>query len=72
MEAMRGHVSGNGVPQYVVDLPGGGGKVPLLPEYVKEMKDGTLLIKNFQGRVFSYPSGAAGHEHTTPPDAAPD
>ena len=55
MQALREHTSGMCVPHFVIDLPGGGGKVPLLPEYVKEMKDGTLLIKNFQGRVFSYP-----------------
>ena len=49
-----------GVPQFVIDLPGGGGKVPLLPEYVTGMKDGKLLIKNFQGKIFCYPLHAEG------------
>jgi lysine 2,3-aminomutase len=55
IEALRGHTSGLCVPQYVIDLPGGGGKIPLLPEYVLGEKDGNLLIRNFQGKLFSYP-----------------
>jgi len=55
IEALRGHTSGLCVPQYVIDLPGGGGKIPLLPEYMLGEKDGNLLIRNFQGKVFSYP-----------------
>jgi lysine 2,3-aminomutase len=53
--ALRGHTSGMCVPQYVIDLPGGGGKIPLLPEYVVGEKNRNLLIRNFQGKVFSYP-----------------
>ncbi len=55
IQSLCGHSSGMGVPQFVIDLPGGGGKVPLLPEYVTGMKNGTLLIKNFQGKIFCYP-----------------
>jgi lysine 2,3-aminomutase len=55
MEALRGHVSGLCIPQYVIDLPGGGGKIPLLPEYVLGEKNGNLLVRNFQGKIFSYP-----------------
>ena len=55
MRALNGHVSGMGVPQYVIDLPGGGGKVPLLPEYVVKMKNGTLAVKNREGKIFHYP-----------------
>ena len=55
MQALRGHTSGMCVPHFVIDLPGGGGKIPLLPEYVVGEENGTLLVKNFQGKVFSYP-----------------
>ena len=39
----------------MIDLPGGGGKVPLLPEYVAGEKGGALLVRNFQGKIFRYP-----------------
>jgi lysine 2,3-aminomutase len=55
MEALRGHTSGMCVPHLVIDLPGGGGKIPLLPEYVAGKKDGNLLVRNFQGKIFRYP-----------------
>jgi lysine 2,3-aminomutase len=44
-----------GVPQFVIDLPGGGGKVPLLPAYIAGRENGSLLIKNFQGTMYRYP-----------------
>jgi len=43
------------VPQFVIDLPGGGGKVPLLPAYIAGREKGSLLIKNFQGPMYRYP-----------------
>ena len=55
MGALREHTSGMCVPHFVIDLPGGGGKIPLLPEYVVEEENGTLLVKNFQGQIFKYP-----------------
>lgn len=55
MACLRGNLSGMGVPQYMIDLPGGGGKVPLLPEYILEKGDRIWRIRNFQGRVFEYP-----------------
>jgi lysine 2,3-aminomutase len=51
---LRGHVSGLCIPHYVIDLPGGGGKIPLTPEFIQQLDGETLLIKNFQGRVFRY------------------
>jgi len=54
MKDLRGNVSGMAIPQYVVDLPGGGGKVPLLPEYVETWgKD--VVFRNYQGKRFVYP-----------------
>jgi lysine 2,3-aminomutase len=43
------------VPTYVVDAPGGGGKIPLLPEYVVGQENGDLLLRNYEGNVFRYP-----------------
>ena len=51
---MRGHTSGLAVPTFVIDLPQGGGKVPLQPDYLLSQSNGTLLFKNYQGRVFYY------------------
>ncbi len=55
MRHLRGRLSGMGVPQYMIDLPGGGGKVPLLPEYVLESSSEKLTVKNFEGEIFTYP-----------------
>ena len=55
IQGLRGHTSGYAVPSYVIDAPGGGGKIPLLPEYVVG-KDGTdLVLRNYQGLLFRYP-----------------
>jgi lysine 2,3-aminomutase len=55
MRHLRGRLSGIGVPQYMIDLPGGGGKVPLLPEYVVEEGPREMKVRNFEGEVFTYP-----------------
>jgi len=54
MAALRGHTSGLAVPTYVIDAPGGGGKVPLLPEGVVELNDTQVVIRNHEGRRFTY------------------
>jgi lysine 2,3-aminomutase len=54
MEKLRGHTSGLAVPTYVVDAPGGGGKIPMLPEYVVSYSDKKLVLRNFQNRQFTY------------------
>jgi lysine 2,3-aminomutase len=60
MEKLRGHTTGYAVPTYVIDAPGGGGKVPINPEYVLCRNAGRVLIRNFEGRIFEYPETAAG------------
>jgi lysine 2,3-aminomutase len=55
VEALRGHTSGYAVPQFVVDAPGGGGKIPLFPDAIVGRDGGDLLLRNFEGRVFRYP-----------------
>lgn len=55
MASLRGHVSGMCVPYYMIDLPGGGGKTPLLPEYVVDMGQGWIEVRNFEGDILRYP-----------------
>lgn len=60
MESLRGHTTGYAVPQYVIDAPGGGGKVPISPEYVLSKTPERIIIRNFEGRVFEYPEAEDG------------
>jgi lysine 2,3-aminomutase len=55
IQALRGHTTGYAVPQYVIDAPGGGGKVPINPEYVESITDDEVIFRNFEGKRFSYP-----------------
>ena len=55
--AMRGYTSGYAVPQYVVDAPGGGGKVPLNPDYLVQLEPGRAVLRNFRGEAYVYPQG---------------
>jgi len=54
IEGLRGHTSGLAVPTFVVDLPQGGGKVPVQPNYVVEQTVEALLVRNYQGKVIRY------------------
>ena len=66
MEGLRGHISGLAVPVYVVDAPGGGGKIPLMPNYLVSASDKTIVLRNYEGSLFSYnPKGdPIEHEKT--------
>ena len=55
MQGLRGYTTGYAVPTYVIDVPGGGGKVPLVPEYVVGREGDDLILRNFEGRLFKYP-----------------
>ena len=55
IQGLRGHTSGYAVPTYVIDAPGGGGKVPLLPETVIGRDGGDLLLRNYEGQTYRYP-----------------
>lgn len=55
MEALRGWTSGLAVPYYVIDAPGGGGKIPLLPRYVQTISDEQVVMRNYEGEIFTYP-----------------
>jgi lysine 2,3-aminomutase len=54
IEGLRGHTSGLAVPAFVVDLPQGGGKVPLQPDYVLSQTEEKLIMRNYEGRLFQY------------------
>jgi len=60
MEQLRGHTTGYAVPQYVIDAPGGGGKVPVNPDYVLSRNADRVVVRNYEGKVFEYPEAADG------------
>jgi len=62
ISGLRGFTSGYAVPTYVVDAPGGGGKIPLMPDYVAGRHDGKLFLNNYENRVFCYPNGNGSPE----------
>jgi lysine 2,3-aminomutase len=62
IEGLRGHTTGYAVPQFVMDAPGGGGKVPINPEYILHRDAERVLVRNFQGQVFTYPEAAGNPE----------
>jgi lysine 2,3-aminomutase len=67
MSSLRGHTTGYAVPEYVIDAPGGGGKVPVTPDYVLSRNADRVVIRNYEGRIFEYPEASDG----TPLVAAP-
>jgi lysine 2,3-aminomutase len=54
VQALRGWTSGLAVPHFVIDSPGGGGKVPLLPEYVESITDDEVVFRNYAGERYVY------------------
>ncbi len=56
MEGLRGHTSGLAIPTYVIDAPGGGGKIPVAPQYLLhyEREQGRAVLRNFQGNLYEY------------------
>ena len=55
IRALRGWTSGLAVPHFVIDAPGGGGKIPILPEYVESITDDEVVLRNYAGEVYRYP-----------------
>ena len=56
IEALRGHTSGLAVPHYVIDAPGGGGKIALIPNAVVAQTDDEITLRNYAGNLYTYPS----------------
>jgi lysine 2,3-aminomutase len=54
MEGLRGHMSGLGIPTYVVDSPHGGGKIPMMPNYIVSMSDDAVVLRNYEGMLIRY------------------
>src|SRR2546427_1851188 len=56
IKALQGHTSGMGAPDFVIDAPGGGGKIPLLPaDYLVDLTQEKATLRNYEGKVYSYP-----------------
>jgi lysine 2,3-aminomutase len=54
-QGLRGHTTGYAVPNYVIDAPGGGGKIPLIPETVVGRDGDDILLRNYEGKIYRYP-----------------
>jgi lysine 2,3-aminomutase len=55
IRALRGNTTGYAVPQYTIDAPGGGGKVPINPDYLESITDDEVVFRNYEGKQFRYP-----------------
>jgi len=56
IDNLRGWTSGYAIPHYVIDAPGGGGKIPLLPDYYRGRdENGAVLLRNYENNKYSYP-----------------
>lgn len=60
LHELQGAISGFAVPRYVIDAPGGGGKVPIQYDYVKAADEDGILFENYQGRLYRYPRTGDG------------
>jgi lysine 2,3-aminomutase len=54
IEGLRGHTSGFAIPTFMVDAPGGGGKIPLMPNYLISMSDHKIVLRNYEGYITTY------------------
>jgi len=59
IEGLRGHTTGYAVPTYVIDAPGGGGKIPLLPDYFQGREGPDVVLRNFERQTYRYPDTPA-------------
>ena len=73
IEGLRGHTSGYAIPTYVVDAPGGGGKIPVMPQYLISQAPGKVVLRNFEGYIASYdePNDYTGHTVARPEHRIP-
>ncbi len=55
IEGLRGHTTGYAIPQFVIDGPGGGGKIPMNPNYLIDTAPGSVTLRNYEGKTFDYP-----------------
>lgn len=69
IEGLRGHTTGYAVPTYVIDAPGGGGKIPLQPHYVVGREGDDLLLRNYEGQTYRYPDPCGATSEAAEPSA---
>jgi lysine 2,3-aminomutase len=67
IEGLRGHTSGYAIPQFIVDAPGGGGKIPVMPNYQISASDHKIILRNYEGYIASYeePTEYTAHDPAT-------
>ncbi len=63
MEGLRGHTSGYAIPTYVIDAPGGGGKIPVMPNYLISYSDHKVVLRNYEGYITSYEEPETYQKH---------
>ena len=63
MEGLRGHTSGYAVPTYVIDAPGGGGKIPVMPNYLISYSDHKVVLRNYEGYITTYEEPSSYQPH---------
>jgi len=63
IRGLRGFTSGYAIPTYVIDAPGGGGKIPLMPDSVAGQQGDHLILRNYEGRVYHYPNPTHNRSH---------
>ena len=63
MEGLRGHTSGYAIPQYIVDAPGGGGKIPVMPNYLISYSDHKVVLRNYEGYITTYEEPESYERH---------
>jgi lysine 2,3-aminomutase len=72
MESMIGHITGLAVPRFVMDAPDGGGKIPVMPNYIVSAAPGRIVLRNFEGALFSYPEVVDDTAPTKPAQSVAD
>ena len=68
IEGLRGHTSGFCIPTFVVDAPGGGGKTPVMPQYVISQAPGKVVLRNFEGVITTYTEPTEYHSECNCPE----
>ena len=63
MEGLRGHTSGYAVPTFVIDAPGGGGKIPVMPNYLVSYSDHKVVLRNYEGYITTYEEPLQYQQH---------
>ncbi|TAK60705.1 MAG: KamA family radical SAM protein [Bacteroidetes bacterium] len=71
MDKLRGHTSGLAIPAYVIDAPGGGGKIPILPQYVIGRAGKNIILRNYKYEIFTYPDVEENPVNHNPPVEQP-